>query len=227
MNDMSPKTRGQRKVKTSLALALFEAMRDHDFPSEVFEDENLSVTLPRRFGLSGVVGEQIRRYRQATRHTRWMLASEFEGLVRLVARRSDAEDIFFAVGQSLAPTRESRLWLRVIPDRGMGAVRARVARCLRVVVGGRLVSARRGSNALEAIDDLLVAADPGGGACALVTGFMQAEIERAGLSRRASHMTCVARGEEVCSWDIASVEAVGIPDGSSEGEGAGAGGTVT
>ena len=44
MNDVSPETRGQRKVKTSLALALFEAMRDHDFPSEVFEDENLSVT---------------------------------------------------------------------------------------------------------------------------------------------------------------------------------------
>ena len=225
MNDMSPKTRGQRKVKTSLALALFEAMRDHDFPAEVFEDENLSVTLPRRFGLSGVVGDQIRRHRRETR--RRMSASEFEGLVKLVARRPDAEAVFFAVGQSLATPRGSRLWLRVIPDRGMETVRARVARCLRVVVGGRFVSARRGSHALEAIDGLLVAADPRGRACALVTGLMQGEIERAGLSGRASHMTCVARGEEVCSWDIVSVEAAGVPDGSSEGEGAGANDTVT
>ena len=225
MNDVSPETRGQRKVKTSLALALFEAMRDHDFPSEVFEDENLSVTLPRRFGLSGVVGEQIQRYRQVTR--RRMSASEFEGLVRLVARRSDAEDVFFAVGQSLAPPRGRRLWIRVIPDRGMERVRARVARRLCGFLGGRFVSARRGSHALEAIDDLLVAADPRGRACALVTGLMQGEIERVGLSGRASHMTCVAQGEEVCSWDIASVEPAGVPDGSSEGEGAGANDTVT
>lgn len=210
MNDVSPETTDQRKVRTSLALALLEAIRDYDFPPEVLEDENLSVTLPRRLGLSDVVDDQIRRYRQVSR--RRIPAKEFGGLVRLVARRPDAKAVFFDVGRGLAPARGIRRWSRVIPDRGMQAVRGRVARCLKGFFGEMFLSARQGSPAFEAVDALLVEADPRGGACALVTGIMQGAIEHAGLSARASHVTCVVRGEEACSWDIESIEVAGASD---------------
>ncbi len=215
MNDVSPETTGQRKVRTSLALALLEAIRHHDFPPEVLEDENLSLTLPRRLGLSDVVDEQIRRYRKVGRRRSRIPAKEFGGLVRLVARRPDAKAVFFDVGRGLAPARGIRLWSRVIPDRGMQAVRGRVARCLKGFFGETFLSARRGSPALESVDALLVEADPRGGACALVTGIMQGAIERAGLSARASHVTCVVRGEEACSWDIESIEVAGASDAPS------------
>ena len=212
VNDVSPEPKSRSRVKTFLALALLEAMRDHDFPAEVLQDEDLSVTLPRRFGLSGVVDKEIKRYRKVGRRRSRIPAREFEGLVGLVARRPDAKDVFFDVGRSLAPMQRRPLWSWTTPERRIAAVRDRVARRLRGVFGGNFISVRRGSPALEAIDRLLAEADPGGGACSLVTGCMQEAIDQAGLLAQASHVACVVRGEEACRWEFKSTEVAEIRD---------------
>ena len=222
MNDVRPEPTSRRKVRTFLALALLEAMRDNDFPSEVLEDEDMSVMLPRRLGLSGMVDGEIRRYRQSSGLRSRVPATEFAGLVRLVARRPDAKDVFCDVGRSLAPTRGRPLWSWMSADRRIAAVRGRVARRLHNVFGRKFISARRGSPVLQAVDGLLVEADPGGNACALVTGCIQGVIERVGLSARAIHAVCVVRGGEGCSWEIRSTEAAEISDGSGEEGEAGA-----
>ena len=45
-------------------LILLETLRDRDRPEEVLEDEDVSVSLPRRLGLSDVVMVQIRRFQE-------------------------------------------------------------------------------------------------------------------------------------------------------------------
>ena len=50
---------GLRRVQAVVALRLLEVMRDMDLPTELLGDENLTLTIPRRFGLSDVVERQI------------------------------------------------------------------------------------------------------------------------------------------------------------------------
>ena len=50
-----------------MALRLLEAIKAQDSPPEVFEDEDPTVTMPRRLGLSNVVERQIRTYRHFVR----------------------------------------------------------------------------------------------------------------------------------------------------------------
>ena len=48
-----------------LPLAILESVRTHDRPAEVLEDEDLTISLPRRLGLTGVIETQIYRYQAA------------------------------------------------------------------------------------------------------------------------------------------------------------------
>ena len=73
-----------------LPLALLEAVRAHDRPDEVLEDENLAVSLPRRLGLSDVVLTQIQRYEADVQSGRRVPLPELIDLLRLVLRRPDA-----------------------------------------------------------------------------------------------------------------------------------------
>ena len=196
-------------------LTLLESVRDRDYPPELLEDENLRVTLPRRLGLSGVIDEQIRRYRQLDQ--RRVPAGEFAGFVKLIARRPDAGEVFFEVGRGLSPARGPRLSGRWLAARGVTVVRARVRRRLRACFGKRFLSHGRGASPLDAWSRLLVDADPGGRACALVTGLMQETIERLGLEASARHLTCMARGEGVCSWDVENIRATTDPEGPDDG----------
>ena len=196
-------------------LTLLESVRDRDYPSELLEDENLSVTLPRRLGLSGVIDEQIRRYRQ--RHRRRVPAGEFAGFVKLIARRPDAGEVFFEVGRGLSPAGVTLLTGRWLAARGVTVVRARVRRRLRACFGKRFLAHGRGARPLEASSRLLVDADPRGRACSLVTGLMQETIERLGLEASARHLTCMAVGEGVCSWDVEVIRATTESDSPTDG----------
>jgi hypothetical protein len=100
-----------------VALALLEALRDQDRPGEVLDDEDLTVTLPRRFGLSDVVDSQIRRYQEDARRTRRVPEGEVRDLIRLVSRRPDSEGLFRDVGRSLSESREGAGWRRALPRR--------------------------------------------------------------------------------------------------------------
>ena len=202
-------------VRASLVLTLLESVRDRDYPSELLEDENLRDTLPRRLGLSGVIDDQIQRYREPDR--RRVPAGEFAGFVKLIARRPDAGEVFFEVGRGLSPGRGTHLMARWLAGRAAKAVRARVRRRLRACFGRRFLSRGRGAGPLEVTSRLLVDPDPTGHACSLVTGLMQATIERVGLEASARHLTCMARGEGVCSWDIENLRATTDPEGPDGG----------
>ena len=196
-------------------LTLLESVRDRDYPAERLDHEDLSVTLPRRLGISGVIDEQIRRYRRRDR--RRVPAGEFAGFVKLIARRPDAGAVFFEVGRGLSPARGTLLRGRWLAARGAAMVRTRVRRRLRARFGRRFLSRGRGDGPLEVRGRLLVDADPGGHACSLVTGLMQGTIERVGLEASARHLTCMARGEGVCSWDIGRIRTAADPEGPDDG----------
>jgi hypothetical protein len=191
-------------VRASVALALLEAVRDHDQPGEVLDDENVSLTLPRRFGLSGVVDTQIRRYRQEARRGRRIPEPEIRDLIRLVVRRPDAERVFHEVGRSLRSPVGAPRWRRVLPDRlKLNLARKRVSRRLKGVFGGRFVTAPRGPFQLESVDGLLIEWDPGGNACALVSGLSEAVIEAYGSApKRVVHVSCRAHGGHTCRWEL-------------------------
>src|SRR5687768_14232571 len=87
-------------------LLLLQTMRHKDRPEEVLEEEDISVSLPRRLGLSEVVRVQIHRFEEEVKQRRPQRASQVEDLVRLVIRRPDSEEIFFDTGRHVA----ERFW---------------------------------------------------------------------------------------------------------------------
>src|SRR5687767_11108495 len=124
-----------------LPLSLLEAVRAHDRPAEILEDEDLTVSLPRRLGLTGVVDTQIRQFEQAERSGRSVHLGEVQNLIRLVLKRPDAEAILRDTGHRVALHHFRRVpdgyvkVLRKLP-RGLltGAYRRSARRMLKRVV---------------------------------------------------------------------------------------------
>ena len=204
MSDSLPEKRYRRRVQAELALALLETVRDRDQPNEVLDDGNVSVTLPRRLGLSGVVEDQIWRYKEEARRGRRIPEVEVRDLIRLVARRPDARWVFHEVGRSLMAKEGAPALRKVLPKwLLLNLTRNRIQRRLRAVFGGTFLSIDRGRFQVEATHQLLVEADPGGDACALVTGFSQAVIDVYGFApAQVIHVSCGARGSEKCRWEL-------------------------
>ena len=59
-------------------------MKDMDLPVELLQDEDPTQTIPRRFGLSDVVGRQIRSYKDDVRKRIWLSDQEIQGLFRFL-----------------------------------------------------------------------------------------------------------------------------------------------
>ena len=189
-------------MKALVALRLLEAMRAQDVPPELLEEEDTAVTLPRRLGLSDVVDRQIRSFRKDARRGVRLSDAEIQDLFRLVIRRPDGGDIFANVGRSLAG-RPGGSWRRLLPRRmAMALARARVRRRLKSLFGRRIGGFGRGGFVIEGRSLLFIEADPGGEACALVTGLCEAAIEQA-TGRRAvvTHSLCQSRGDALCRWE--------------------------
>ena len=90
-----------------MALRLLEVLRDLDHPGEILEDENPSVTMPRRLGLSDVVDRQIRTYREDVKQRVRLTDGEIRDLFRLVTRRPDAKEVFLRAGRTRLRTRKT------------------------------------------------------------------------------------------------------------------------
>jgi hypothetical protein len=193
---------GGRRVQAQVALVLLETLRDADHPGEVLDDENVTLTIPRRLGLSGVVEAQIQRYRQEARLRGRVAEQEIVDLLRLVTRRPDSEDVFIQIGRSLTAAAQAPHWRRILPRRiAFGMARRRVVRRLKVLFGGAVVTGAGSPFVLENVDDLLIQADPGGEACGLVTGLSQAVLEAAGVDGEVHHVSCQGRRDERCRWE--------------------------
>jgi hypothetical protein len=195
-----------RRIAAVVGLRLLELIRSQDLPSEVLEDEDPSVTMPRRLGLSDVVERQIRSYREAVRRRRRMSETELRNLVGLVVRRRDAEEIFYRAGHTLVDEGGGATGpvVRLLPD-GVGflVARRRARRGLRRLFGRHVGTFTPGPFALEGRSLILWRADPGGEACAFVSGFCQAVLAGAvGPHRTVIHNRCQARGDETCRWTV-------------------------
>ena len=196
----------KRRVPPALPLALLEAVRAQDRPGEVLEDEDVTVSLPRRLGLSGVVFDQIRRYEEAQSKGRKIPMPEFVGLLRLVMRRHDAAVILHETGRRYARWRLERrrrtavVALHTLPARVMFLGARRAARRVLRGMTGDAVSAGRPFTIR--IDDSTIAS-LGTGACALYTGALEELVlQYGGKPRPIEHRACEARGEQSCEWKV-------------------------
>ena len=204
VSDRSPNQRSRRHIQARVALSLLETVRGRDRPGERLSDENVAITMPRRFGLSDVVEAQIQRYRQDTRRGHRIPEPEIRALIRLVSRRPDAEIVLLDAGRSLTDPSNGRGWRKTLPEQlALDLARRKVRRHFRALFGGEFLSTPRGGFWLQTADGLLTEADPGGRACGLVTGLAQAVLEGYGsFVRMVTHVSCRARGDGLCKWSL-------------------------
>ena len=210
MNDselIDASVRGHRRVKAGVALRLLEVMRDMDLPIELLGDENPKLTIPRRFGLSDVVERQIRKYREDTQNRVRISDEEVQGLLRFVVRRPDGPQVFYTVGRLLGRVQKGPWLIGHLPKGIQYRVDSRRVRRLLVRLFGRaIVGFAQGHFVMEGGSSLLVQADPGGGACQLLSGLSEEVISRTlGRPITVDHKLCQGRGDDRCRWQAQSI----------------------
>jgi hypothetical protein len=199
-------------VLAALPLALLQSTRAHDRPGEVLEDEDLSVSLPRRLGLSGVIETQIQRYETAAKSGKRVTSEEFNNLLKLVLRRPDAETILRQTGARVAQRQFETIsptWLRmlrILPRAAMmAAIRRATKKLLRnmsgaeeILVSGNPVQARMKKPEIAFLD-------PPGLGCALYASAFE-EIASLYLARKANvaHSRCATHDGGYCEWQLAA-----------------------
>lgn len=191
-------------------LILLETMREMDRPPEVLEGEDLSISMPRRFGLNDVVNTQIHRFRTEVRTDRFQDEAVVEDLIRLVIRRPDADEIFELAGRRVARqaweerTVTARRAVGLMPrSLGLLAARRAIRRLFRDLVGSGRVGVNRRSFAVHIDGSLTARADPGGAACAFYAGAFAELLERyTGRAYRPLHPHCEGQGAKACEWTV-------------------------
>jgi hypothetical protein len=196
-------------VAAAFPLALLESVRSHDRPVEILEDEDLTVSLPRRLGLTGVVETQILRYEAASRSGRQVPLGEAMGLFRLVLRRPDAAAILQETGQRVARWRSGRsgLW-RAFLHRGPARLALRSGRraivaTLRALLAGDQVTGTRPFT-ITVRGCTTARLEDSGPACSLFTGMMEEQLFLyTGKSHTVVHSGCISQGDPACEWTLA------------------------
>lgn len=210
-------TRGTALISPLLPLALLEALRSHDTPTEVLEDENFTSSLPRRLGLSDVVFSQIRRYEDALKRGEDVPLPAVMDLLKLVLRRPDAATVLREAGAEVARRHFDRFRRpAAISMNGRGLPRAVVFVAVRRTAR-RLLNRLLGRGTLEMVGRPLVArishpftAEAGGDgtACLLFSGVLEELIRLyTRQEQRIVHARCESRGDPVCEWTLAAESA--------------------
>ena len=197
-------------IDAILPLSLLEAVKAHDRPSEVLEDEDLTTSLPRRLGLTGVVENQIYKYTTAARRGRPVPLDDALSLFRLVLRRPDAEAILTDTGQRLARHVHGRVpaplhaVLRFLPRAVLSAYARRAAlRALRrfaaptdVEIAGKPFVVRITAAPASRLE-------PAGLACVLYSALIEEIFALfTGQPARVRHTRCCANDEKWCEWRL-------------------------
>ncbi len=197
------------RVSSVVGLSLLEVIRALDLPTEILAAEDPTQTMPRRLGLSDVVDQQIRLFREQVRKRAKITDVEAQALFHLVLRRPDSEEAFLQAGELLVGnTKSPRGLSRLSSEKGLFTLsRRQVRRRLRTLLGRHIGGFAHGPFNLEAKGHFLLDMDPGGDACALVTGLSQAILSR-NLRRpvRVSHTSCEARKQDLCRWVVSGSE---------------------
>jgi predicted hydrocarbon binding protein len=200
---------GRRLIVPAVPLALLEAVRDSDRPGEVLEDEDLSVSMPRRLGLTGVFDTQIRRYQTARQWQRSVPLEDLLNLLRLVLRRPDAGSILLDAGRRIARSRYERvpevakLFTRYVP-------KAVVLSALRRIVR-RSFRAATGSDSVDVSKPLVVRVpqsdvaglDEIGTACRLFAGMFEELVHLyTRKPAQVTHSACMSLAHPACEWRL-------------------------
>lgn len=202
-----PPARGETWAYLPLSLLL--AVRAHDRPGEILEDEDLTASLPRRLGLSDVIDREIRNYERASKRGRKVDASDVTNLFRLVLRRPDAEPILRDTGRRVATEyirRVPRFWRRLaqaLPSRASIVLARRAARrLLRRMVGDGRVQITARPTAVRVTSEL-ARSDTTLTACVLYSAALEEMIRAySGEKPQVRQERCSARGEPFCEWLI-------------------------
>lgn len=193
------------RVSSVVGLSLLEVIRARDLPTEVLAAEDPTQTMPRRLGLSDVVDQQIRLFREQVKKRAKITDQNAQALFHLVLRRPDSEEVFLQAGELLVgDTKAPRGLSRLSSEKGLFTLsRRQVRKRLRVLLGRHIGGFAHGPFNLEAKGHFLLDLDPGGDACHLVTGLSQAVLSR-NLRRpvQVKHTSCEARKQELCRWVV-------------------------
>ena len=196
----------RRRVAAVFGLTLLEVIRAQDLPEEILQDEDPTVTMPRRLGLSDVVDRQIRQYKEAVKKRRRMTDTEVIDLMRLVLRRPDSEEVFLRAGEVLAGTGGAgpgRLARALSSGVAFRLARRRTSRRLRQLFGRRIGGFASEPFALEGRSLIFYQSDPGGDACAFVTGLCQSILTSGvGEGVEVVHSQCQSRRDAQCRWTV-------------------------
>lgn len=200
---------GKGRVASVVGLSLLEVIRALDLPTEVLASEDPTQTMPRRLGLSDVVDQQIRLFREQVRKKERITDQQVHDLFHLVLRRPDSEEAFLQAGELLAGDgRPSKGFRRFSRENALYALSRRQTRKLiRSLFGRHVGGFAHGPFTLEAKGHFLLDLDPGGDGCALVTGLSQGILSR-NLRRqiKVAHTSCEARKQDLCRWVVSDSE---------------------
>ncbi len=188
-------------VAADIVVELLETLRQVDRPDEVLTDEDISRTLPRKFGISGVIETQIRLQRGKARRGERLPPEELSGLMQLVMRRPDSREIFFKAGARLA-RRQVKVRGRLFPRRfRLRLVKNRIQRQLAKLFGRRMGGFISGPFTLELSASPFVQLDESGNACQFVSGFCRQAL-RDGVSAdwTVTERRCETNGDPSCRW---------------------------
>lgn len=197
-------------VQPRVALALLEALRTSDTPSEILEAEDFAQSLPRRLGLSSVIARQIQRYEGLEKQSRALEASEVVDLFQLVSRRPDAVRVFRRAGEHLARQElEGRSMLargatRILPDFAARTLALRrLCRLAAAVNPAAGIRSERNPASLIVEGCLpAYACDSPEGCLVLVAPVQSFLNSYLGLEAEAVHPLCEAAGDSACVWRL-------------------------
>jgi len=194
-----------------LPLAVLEAMRNLDSPTDEEAAEYVDELLKKRFGLSDTVAAQIGRYGAAARRDGPVSEEELVQILRLVSRRTDASLVFADGGRRAARRALGRLggttrWMtRHLPRPIRHFVGFRVARgAAREVLGALL--AREGADFVASVGHgVTIRATPDGASCSFFASAL-AELLRQLVDFEGTlhHSRCRSRGDDRCEWRTSS-----------------------
>ena len=196
-----PRRNRKQGVAADVVLELLETLRQVDLPTEVLTDEDISQTLPRRFGISGVIETQIKLQRDRARRGDRLPPEEVSGLIQLLMRRPDSREVFFKAGARLAERQISARG-RLFPRRlRLRLVKKRIQRQLAKLFGRRMGGFISGPFTLEMSASPFVQVDESGDACQFVSGFCQQAL-RDGVSAQwtVTERRCETKGDATCRW---------------------------
>jgi len=185
-----------------------------DRPAEVLQDEDVSLSMPRRFGLNPMVHTHIHRFRQAVGEKRLVSEEEVTQWIQVVIRRPDADEVFVQAGHRMAremwsgQSRVSQSRPRILPGfLGRYAASRALRRHFRTLVGRADPRWSRVPHTLRLRNALTARADPGGASCAFYGGVMEELLTLyTGQRHLVRHTRCAARGGDLCEWVAEAAE---------------------